>query len=111
MKKITLITLCLFSLITGCDNKMDLIKKHINNLTHSTERVAENNNATALNDFSLDNHISYSLGITKDNNAPVNISDLDKNMNEVLKVTIKVGELSETWKPVDNKNIYILLRE
>ncbi|GMR15769.1 MAG: hypothetical protein BMS9Abin31_0059 [Gammaproteobacteria bacterium] len=67
-------------------------------------------NATALNDFSLNNKISYTLGVTIDSKS-VNISDLDKNMNEKLKVTVETGDLSEVWIPIDNKNIYILLRE
>ena len=111
MLKIIFITLCLTPLISGCDNKMDLIKEHINNLTQSTDSIIEKDNAIALNDFSFDNHISYSLAVMKDKNTSLNISDLNKSMNEVLKVTIKVGELSKTWMPVDNKNIYILLRE
>ncbi|GMR15770.1 MAG: hypothetical protein BMS9Abin31_0060 [Gammaproteobacteria bacterium] len=41
MIKIIFITLCLISLISGCDNKMDLLKKHINNLTQSENSVTE----------------------------------------------------------------------
>jgi len=111
MKKLMFITLCLISLISGCDNKMDLIKKHITNLSKSTDSTVEKNNATILNDFALDHHVAYSLEITKDNSAAIKITDLDKNMNENLKIVIKSGGLSETWAPVDNKNIYILLRE
>ena len=111
MKKITFITLCLILLITGCDNKMDLIKKHITNLTQSLDIVSEKNNAEMLNNFSLDNNISYSLDITNNNNIAVNISDLEKNMNKKLHINIKVGEVTLIWTPVDNKNIYILLRE
>jgi len=111
MKKIIFITLCLIPLITGCDNKMDLINKHITNLSKSTDSAVEKNNATTLNDFSLDNYVTYSLEITKNNSTPIKISDLDNSMDEKLKVIIKTNDLSETWAPIDNKNIYILLRE
>jgi len=90
---------------------MDLIEKHINNLSKSTDSAVEKNNATTLNNFSLDNHVAYSLEITKNNSTPIKISDLDSSMSEKLKVTIKAGDLSETWAPIDNENIYILLRE
>lgn len=110
MKKTIFIMLCLISLISGCDNKMDLLKKQINDLTQSTNSAVEKNNAVALNEFSQNNNISYSLDIMK-NNKSLNISDLDKNLNETLKIMIKSGDLIQIWVPIDNKNIYILLRE
>ena len=90
---------------------MDLIKKHITNLSESTDSTVEKNNATTLNDFSLNNHVAYSLEIMKDNSTSVKTSDLDNSINEKLKVVIKANDVSEIWVPVDNKNIYILLRE
>ncbi len=89
---------------------MDLLKKQINYLTQSTSSSAEKNNAVVLNEFSQDNNISYSLSIMKKNKS-LNISDLDKNLNEKLKVIIKSGDLIQSWEPIDNNNIYILLRE
>lgn len=111
MKIYILSILCLTFLISGCDNKMDLMKKHINSLAQNTESSIEKNLAAELNNYSVDNHISYSLEITDDNNASINISALEKNMNKKLNVNINVGDVTETWSPADNKNIYILLRE
>jgi len=114
MKKYIFILLSLTILIAGCDNKMDLIKKHINNLVENTEQENEKKLATELNNYSTDNHISYSLKFKKDDAASfMNASDLDKNMNKKLNVVIKInsGNWHTNWKPIDNKNIFILLRE
>ena len=111
MKKYILSILCLTFLISGCDNKMDLMKKHINSLAQNTDSSIEKKLATELNNYSVDNHISYSLEITGDNNTSINISDLETSLNKKLNVNIKVGEITETWIPTDNKNIHILLRE
>ena len=110
MKKLLLITLCLIPLVTGCKNKMDELNQNITNLTKSMNATKEKNNAITLNNFSINNHISYSLEITSDDKT-INIADLNKNINNKLKVTIKAGKLSEIWAPIDNNNIYILLRE
>ncbi|MCW8901440.1 MAG: hypothetical protein OQK75_11800 [Gammaproteobacteria bacterium] len=90
---------------------MDLMKKHISILAHNTESTIEKKLATELNNYSVDNHISYSLEITDDNDTSINILDLEKSMNKKLNVNIKVGEVTGTWIPIDNKNIYLLLRE
>lgn len=89
---------------------MDLIETHINNLTQSSDANIEKNHATTLNDFSTSNHISYGLSISEDD-KPINIADLEKNIDKKLKITIEVGEVSKIWTPLDNNNIYILLRE
>lgn len=91
---------------------MGLLETHINNLTQSSDANIEKNNATTLNDFSTGNHISYGLSVFKDDDdKAINIADLEKNIDEKLKITIKAGDFSKVWSPLDNNNIYILLRE
>ena len=89
---------------------MDELNQNITSLTKSTDATTEKNNAITLNRFSINNHISYSLEIANKNKA-INIVDLNKNINNKLKVTIKAGGLSEEWTPIDNNNIYILIGE
>jgi hypothetical protein len=48
-----------------------------------------------------------------ESSSPIRMDELDQAMNKKLSVTISVSEsdFQAVWKPVDNSNILILLRE
>jgi hypothetical protein len=59
-------------------------------------------------------HLTYSLEVKDlDSSLPIRMDELEQVMSKKLTVTISVSEsdYQAVWKPVDNSNILILLRE
>ncbi len=59
-------------------------------------------------------HLTYSLEVKDlDSSLPVRLDELEQAMNKKLNVTISVSgsNYKTIWKPVDNSNIFILLRD
>ena len=101
-------------LLSGCNNAMNELQIKIEDLIASSEASDEKNNAEILNDYSNDNHVAYQLEIKNAvDSSLIEISSLSDHMNEKINVTISIDENSwhAFWSPVDNNNIYILLRE
>ena len=113
MKKVFLINLVnLFFVLSGCSSDLKTIEDKLTNLTTSTDVASEKINAENFNEYAGDNKVGYSLEV-KNNGGTVDIHNLQDNINEPLDVIISIenGELQSSWKPLDNKNIYILMRE
>ncbi len=100
--------------VSGCTTEINNFIQHVETLQASTSSTSELQNATALNDYATDEHLSYTLEIKDLETAlPIRMNELEQVMNKKLSVIISVSEsdFQAVWKPVDNSNIFILLRE
>ena len=98
----------------GCKTEMKNFTQYVKNLQTSASSTSELQNATALNDFAADKHLSYNLEIKDlETSSHVRMDELEQSMGKELSVTISVSEhdFQAIWQPVDNSNIFILLRE
>ena len=114
MNRIIVTALSLGLFLLGCKTEMKNFTQYVENLQASTSSTSELQNATALNDFAADKHLSYNLEIKDlETSSPVRIDELEQAMSKKLSVTISVSEsdFQAIWQPVDNSNIFILLRE
>ncbi len=116
MKLIPLIilSLSLCLCLCGCKTEIRNFEQQIENLQASTSSTGELQNASALSDYATDEHLSYSLEIKDlDTSSPIRMDELEQAMSKKLSVTISVSEsdFQAIWMPVDNSNIFILLRE
>lgn len=114
MKRKLLIFLVFGLTLIGCETNMDNFKQYIDRLTTSDSGSSEQQSAVMLNDYATEQHISYSLEIRRRTDSSiVGMGELDKALGDELSVTISVtgNEIEAIWKPIDNKNIFILLRE
>lgn len=114
MKVSYLTILILFLFLSGCTTDIKTFDQHFKNLQASTSSTSELQNATALNDYATDEHLSYALEIKDvETSSPIRMDELEQAMSKKLSVTISVSEsdFQAIWKPVDNSNIFILLRE
>lgn len=114
MKRKLLIFLVFGLTLIGCETNMDNFKQHIDRLTTSDSGSSEQQNAVALNDYATEQHISYSLEIRRRTDSSlITMGELDKVLGDELNVAISVNdnEVKAIWKPIDNNNIFILLRE
>lgn len=112
LKNLIVILVALF--LFGCNTEINTFEQHVGKLQASTSSASELQNATALNDFAADKHLSYNLEIKDlETSSPVRIDELEQAMSKKLSVTISVSEsdFHAIWQPVDNSNIFILLRE
>jgi predicted DNA binding CopG/RHH family protein len=114
MKLIPLIILSFSLCLCGCKTEIRNFEQQVENLQASTSSTRELQNATALNDYATDEHLSYSLEIKDlETSSPIRMDELEQAMSKKLSVTISLSEsdFEAIWKPVDNSNIFILLRE
>ena len=103
--------LCLLLITTaGCNNNMDELNSHINNLVTNTDNAVEQSLVTKIQSFASSQKTSYGIEVS-DNGLAVPMAELDKHIKMPLVVTITAGDSENKWKPLDNQNIYILLRE
>ncbi len=109
---LTILILSLF--LSGCETDIETFDQYLKTLQASTSSTVELQNATALNDYATDEHLSYTLEIKDlETSSPIRMDELEQVMSKKLTVTISVSEsdFEAIWKPVDNSNIFILLRE
>lgn len=114
MKLVYLTTLLLSIFLTGYQADIKTFEQHLKNLQASTSSTSGLKNANALNDYATDQHLSYSLEIKDlETSSPIRMDELEQVMSKKLSVTFSVSErdFKAVWKPVDNSNIFILLRE
>jgi hypothetical protein len=107
--KAAALTLALLFL-PGCEGAED----KLDNLVASTDAAAERRNAALLNEYAAAHNIRYTLEIRDaDTDRGVDVSDIEDHISDNLEVTIRLGDgqITRTWNPADNRNIYILLRE
>jgi len=106
-----LLTLLVFIIsLLGCQNSMDELNNHINQLVINTNADSEKSLATNLQQYASTHKISYSIEVNSIS-APVPLAELDKHMNKPLAVNISTDGSTQQWMPLDNQNIFILLRE
>jgi len=113
MKKLFLINLAFFFfMLTGCSGDMKTVEDKLKSLTTSVDAASEKINAEKLNEYAANNKVRYSLEVKK-NGVTVDIHNIQNNINDPLEViiTIQDGKPQTSWKPLDNTNIYILMRE
>ena len=89
---------------------MDELNNHINQLVINTNADSEKSLATNLQQYASTHKISYSIEVNSIS-APVPLAELDKHMNKPLAVNISTDGSTQQWMPLDNQNIFILLRE
>ena len=91
---------------------MSELEHRINQLISSTDVETEAKAAELASDFANDNKISYSISIKSlEDGEVVPISQIESYMNRKLEVSIQGSGKTFTWKPKNNENIFILLRE
>jgi predicted DNA binding CopG/RHH family protein len=98
----------------GCKTGINNFNQHLKNLQASASSTSELQSATALSNYATDEHLSYTLEIKDlETSSPIRMDELEQVMSKKLSVTISVSEsdFEAIWKPVDNSNIFILLRE
>ena len=105
------LTLLLLSiLVNGCQSPMNELNSHIKQLTTNTNTESEKSLAINLQKYASTHKISYGIEINSIS-APIPMAELDKHINKPLIVNISTDDSTHQWKPLDNQNIYILLRE
>lgn len=112
LKNLIVILVALF--LFGCNTEINTFEQQVGKLQASTSSASELQNATALNNYATDEHLSYTLEINDlESSSPVRVDELEQTMSKKLSVTISVSEndFQAIWQPVDNNNIFILLRE
>jgi hypothetical protein len=100
--------------LLGCETGIINFNQHLKKLQASTSSTTELQNVIALSDYATDEHLSYTLEIKDlESSSPIRMDELEQAMSKKLSVTISVSEsdFQAVWKPVDNSNILILLRE
>ena len=96
------------------NSEMKVIEEYVAKLEASKNASIEGENATALSNYALENKVAYSVEIRNlETNLEVDVEDINKHIMDNLEVIVSLDEerYKGFWNPVDNKNIYILLRE
>jgi hypothetical protein len=113
--KTKFLVFCIIGLaLTGCATDMNDFEQYMHKLQASTSSASEYENAVALNNYATEQHLSYSLKIRKhSDSAVIGMDELDKVIGSELSVVISLSKNSSqaVWEPVDNSNIFVLLRE
>ena len=111
MKKLLLFVIITVGILTGCNEDMS------NNI-ELAEKIGQANTpheeAELLEEFLevLKNQGTPITVEVKDNDVVIPIQELESKLNSNLIVNISFDDGSSIeWKPLDNKNIYLLLRE
>lgn len=86
---------------------MNTLSQHITTLVENRKIDAEKDLANAVQTFAAENQLSYLLEL-KSNEKEIPLSELDKQLNDSLTVKISSNNKTYQWKPLDNKNIFIL---
>jgi len=89
---------------------MDELNNHINQLAINKDADSEKSLVTNLQEYASTHKISYGIEVNSIS-APVPLAELDKHMDKPLAVNISTDDTTQQWMPLDNQNIYILLRE
>lgn len=89
---------------------MDRLDSHLNKLVKNTDPALEMVLVSQLHDFVSSHHTPLNIQIShKEHLIP--LDEIDKYSSSTLVVTITANDTEEQWQPLDNQNIYILLRE
>ena len=111
MNKIILILITLTALLTGCKSEMKQIEKIANSIVTSETAQQEKVNLNKFTQIIKDSKTSYSVGLLYEG-LEVPLSSLEEKMDisVIVNITLATGKIYK-WHPVDNQNIYLLLRE
>ncbi|MCP4320578.1 MAG: hypothetical protein GY951_01560 [Psychromonas sp.] len=112
MNKFKLILLSIIVVVlTGCNSEMNAINRITKDISKSTVANEETINVEKLAHAVKENESPVTVELYE-NGTEVSISNISKYMESklVVKVGFTNGSIFE-WTPIDNNNIYILLRE
>lgn len=113
--KMSLFYLSLFTLfLYGCENSGNRMHKYATELSISKTATEEHQNALTLQRFIQKEHYPFSIELFLQGlGKQVMTSEIQKYRLEALVVIISTTDNQKevAWKPIDNNNIFILLRE